>query len=459
MPTNFPASLDDFVNPLGTDDVSVVLHSAQHTNKNDAIEAIEAKVGIDASAISTTIDYLLKNPASANPGHTHTAALITDFTEVAQDAIGAMVDTTLVYVDATPLLTRAALTGDITAPQASNVTTLANTAVTPGAYGNASNVSQITVDSKGRITSAANVSISQPTNTLQQTMSAGATTDIQLVSTVVTGTSPFTIASTTKVTNLNADLLDDKTTGTSGNVIPLLDGANTWSATQAFAATTATQTDTDNLRLDANTLSSTDLNGNINIVPSGTGVTRIGSASNYVQVASTGILTLAGTAEYRIASNTKAFASAAASSAGLAFSTSPNRFNFTDTSGVDVFFVPLISGAHSIFGYSAPSTSPAQIVADQNNYVGGGQTAIWRLDSDAARTITGITAPLASRGKFLRIYYVGSFSIILSNNNAASLAANRLFNTSGADITLTVNQGALLWYDDISLVWRVTKLA
>lgn len=51
-------------------------------------------------------------------------------TEDAQDAVGAMVDSTLVYVDATPLLTRAALTGDVTAPQASNSTTIANNVVT-----------------------------------------------------------------------------------------------------------------------------------------------------------------------------------------------------------------------------------------------------------------------------------------------------------------------------------------
>lgn len=33
---------------------------------------------------------------------------------------------------------------------------------------------------------------------------------------------------------LDADLLDGKNTGTSGNVVPLLDGANTWSAVQTF---------------------------------------------------------------------------------------------------------------------------------------------------------------------------------------------------------------------------------
>lgn len=49
---------------------------------------------------------------------------VTDFVEAAQDATGAMVDSTLVYVDATPLLTRAALTGAITASQGSNTTAL-----------------------------------------------------------------------------------------------------------------------------------------------------------------------------------------------------------------------------------------------------------------------------------------------------------------------------------------------
>lgn len=49
--------------------------------------------------------------------------------EEAQDAIGAMVDTTLEYVDATPLLRRAALTGDVTAPAGSNSTTVTNASV------------------------------------------------------------------------------------------------------------------------------------------------------------------------------------------------------------------------------------------------------------------------------------------------------------------------------------------
>lgn len=55
-------------------------------------------------------------------------AVYTD--EKAQDAVGAMVDASLVYVDATPLLTRAALTGDVTASQGSNTTTVVSASAT-----------------------------------------------------------------------------------------------------------------------------------------------------------------------------------------------------------------------------------------------------------------------------------------------------------------------------------------
>lgn len=53
------------------------------------------------------------------------------------------------------------LTGDVTTVPGSGAqpTTLANTAVTPGTYGDASNVGQFTVDAKGRITSATEVAI------------------------------------------------------------------------------------------------------------------------------------------------------------------------------------------------------------------------------------------------------------------------------------------------------------
>lgn len=47
--SSFPASLDALTNPGATDSVATVSHSSQHTNANDILEAIEAKVGITAS--------------------------------------------------------------------------------------------------------------------------------------------------------------------------------------------------------------------------------------------------------------------------------------------------------------------------------------------------------------------------------------------------------------------------
>lgn len=78
MASNFPTALDTLTNPAGSDSMNVVSHAAQHANANDGIENLQAKVGIDGSAVITTLDYLLKNSASSNPGHKHTMSAITD---------------------------------------------------------------------------------------------------------------------------------------------------------------------------------------------------------------------------------------------------------------------------------------------------------------------------------------------------------------------------------------------
>ena len=68
--------------------------------------------------------------AISNTAIAVTSTAVTDFIEAAQDAVGAMVDASLTYVDGTPLLQRAALTGDVTAVAGSNATTIANNVVT-----------------------------------------------------------------------------------------------------------------------------------------------------------------------------------------------------------------------------------------------------------------------------------------------------------------------------------------
>jgi hypothetical protein len=60
MATSFPGGLDTLTNPTSGDSLASPSHSAQHANVNDAVEALQAKVGIDSSAVTTSIDYKLR---------------------------------------------------------------------------------------------------------------------------------------------------------------------------------------------------------------------------------------------------------------------------------------------------------------------------------------------------------------------------------------------------------------
>jgi len=68
--TSFPAGLDSLTNPSSSDNLSTSVggatHSAQHANLNDAVEAIEAKVGIDGSAVTSSHDYKLSGVTGAD---------------------------------------------------------------------------------------------------------------------------------------------------------------------------------------------------------------------------------------------------------------------------------------------------------------------------------------------------------------------------------------------------------
>lgn len=68
MATSFPGSLDTLTNPTSGDSLSSPSHSGQHANANDAIEALQAKVGVDGSAVATSIDYKLNNTVATLTG-------------------------------------------------------------------------------------------------------------------------------------------------------------------------------------------------------------------------------------------------------------------------------------------------------------------------------------------------------------------------------------------------------
>jgi hypothetical protein len=58
MATNYPGSLDNFVNPTASDTLNsaTVPHADQHANLNDAVEAIQTELGINPSSSFLTVD-------------------------------------------------------------------------------------------------------------------------------------------------------------------------------------------------------------------------------------------------------------------------------------------------------------------------------------------------------------------------------------------------------------------
>jgi len=103
MATNFPTSLDVLTNPTAGSSVASPSHSQQHSDANDAIEALEAKVGADNSTVTTSLDYRVKTLENASVD-----------TEAIQDIVGEMVsgntetDLTVTYDDNTGKLNFAA---------------------------------------------------------------------------------------------------------------------------------------------------------------------------------------------------------------------------------------------------------------------------------------------------------------------------------------------------------------
>lgn len=97
--------------------------------------------------------------------------------------------------------------------------------------------------------------------------------------------------------------------------------------------------------------------------------------------------------------------------------------------------------------------TPSQITANQNDYSPSSLStaAVLRLDSDAARTITGLAG--GADGRILVLHNIGSYAITLADASASSSAANRF--DFGADLHLGPKQTAALIYDSTLSRWRL----
>jgi hypothetical protein len=72
---NFPSTLDDNTTLHLVANGQVYIANF-HNDLKDAILAVQTKVGVDNSAATTSLDYILKNTGSVNPGHKHTTTSV-----------------------------------------------------------------------------------------------------------------------------------------------------------------------------------------------------------------------------------------------------------------------------------------------------------------------------------------------------------------------------------------------
>ena len=63
----FPTAIDTFSNPTSADKLDgngglnpALIHHSQHTLENDALSAIEIKLGVDFSSVNSTVDFALQ---------------------------------------------------------------------------------------------------------------------------------------------------------------------------------------------------------------------------------------------------------------------------------------------------------------------------------------------------------------------------------------------------------------
>ena len=63
MSTDYPTSLDAYLRPSASNTLNSPSHAGVHDNAYDAIEALEAKVGADASTVKTSLDWLSRGHA------------------------------------------------------------------------------------------------------------------------------------------------------------------------------------------------------------------------------------------------------------------------------------------------------------------------------------------------------------------------------------------------------------
>lgn len=161
MATNFPTSLDSLTNPIGTDSMATVSHAGQHTNANDAIEALEAKVGINGSAVNTSFDFKLSTVATGDKAVslTGTETLTNKTLTAPQINFGSDATGDLIYRNGSGVTSRLAIgtTDQILSVQAGVPAWIANPSATNASYSTKGIVQGLTDEATSGLTIASGV--------------------------------------------------------------------------------------------------------------------------------------------------------------------------------------------------------------------------------------------------------------------------------------------------------------
>lgn len=98
----------------------------------------------------------------------------------------------------------------------------------------------------------------------------------------------------------------------------------------------------------------------------------------------------------------------------------------------------------------ANENTPTQLTADQNNYVIGNYDLL-RLSSSTSVSITGLSGGI--KGRFLRIFNVGSYPITLAHQSVSSTASNRFKFSNGRDSVVPPGSNTIIYYDSTEERW------
>lgn len=119
---SYPTALDNLSTLTGSE--SMTTHSSLHNEERDAIDALQAKVGVNSSAVATSLDYKVSNASSSNPGHKHTLAHgATDVTASAAELnyVDGVTSSIQTQLDAKAPIASPSFTGDVNLATGANI--------------------------------------------------------------------------------------------------------------------------------------------------------------------------------------------------------------------------------------------------------------------------------------------------------------------------------------------------